>query len=156
MKRRLLVDVLAVSALAMAMPLCPSAEAQPVLVPLSGPQLGQRLEFSITNVPAASNPFDPDVIRLDATFVLPSGGTRVVPAFWYQAYQRALVGGYEQDTPVGNPGWRLRFPLLTAGKSFRRLNGAAGERASARRPRENGSCEGMPAGCRQKQTLWVH
>ena len=63
----------------------------------------------MTNVPAASNPFDPDLIRLDATFNLPSGRTMVVPAFWHQGYQRSLAGGYENDTPVGAPGWRLRF-----------------------------------------------
>ena len=33
-----------------------------------------------------------------------------VPAFWYQAYQRALVSGsYESLTPTGAPEWRVRF-----------------------------------------------
>ncbi len=85
------------------------AQIAPQFVQLTSPQLWQRLEFGVTNVPQASNPFDPDVIRLDATFTLPSGKTVVVPAFWYQNYQRSLVNGYEQDTPVGLPGWRLRF-----------------------------------------------
>jgi hypothetical protein len=39
-------------------------------------------EFAIVNVPTAANPFDPDNIRLDATFTLPSGRLMVVPAFW--------------------------------------------------------------------------
>lgn len=73
-------------------------------------QLWQRVEFRITNVPAASNPFDPDIIRVDAAFALPSGKTMNVPAFWYQAYQRALVSGsYESLTPTGAPEWRVRF-----------------------------------------------
>ena len=60
-------------------------------------------------MPAFGNPFDPDSIRLDATFTLPSGQTTTVPAFWYQAYQRSLSGGYESDAPTGAPGWRLRY-----------------------------------------------
>jgi hypothetical protein len=51
----------------------------------SGP-LWHRLEFEILNVPAAANPFDPDSIRLDVAFTLPSGRIVTVPAFWYQGY----------------------------------------------------------------------
>jgi hypothetical protein len=81
----------------------------PQIVQLTSAQLWERLEFSITNVPAVSNPFDPDVIEVDATFTLPSGRRKVVPGFWYQAYQRSLSGNYEVDTATGSPGWRLRF-----------------------------------------------
>ncbi|MGO8701736.1 MAG: DUF5060 domain-containing protein [Limisphaerales bacterium] len=73
------------------------------------PRIWQRVEFSIGNVPAAPNPFDPDVIRVDGTFALPSGGTTTVPAFWYQGYARSLSGGYEYDAATGAPGWRLRY-----------------------------------------------
>jgi hypothetical protein len=86
-----------------------SAQSAPLIFQVTSPQLWQRMEFRITNTPAAANPFDPDVIRLDATFTLPSGRTMTVPAFWYQAYQRSLSGGYEFDSPTGGPGWRLRF-----------------------------------------------
>jgi hypothetical protein len=85
------------------------AQSAPQIIQLTAGQLWQRLEFRITNVPAATNPFDPDIIRLDAAFTLPSGKTMTVPAFWYQAYQRALMSGYEQLTPTGAPEWRLRF-----------------------------------------------
>jgi len=87
------------------------SEAQPVpqIIQLMPAQAWQRLEFTITNVPAVSNPFDPDIIRLDATFTLLSSKTVTVPAFWYQAYQRSLSGGYESDAPLGPPGWRVRF-----------------------------------------------
>lgn len=81
----------------------------PGLVQLNSARLWQRLEFQLTNVPAANNPFDPALIRIDATFSLPSGRTMLVPAFWYQAYQRSLSGGYENDTASGAPCWRLRF-----------------------------------------------
>ncbi len=76
---------------------------------LGSAQLWQRLEFSITNVPTAANPFDPESIRLDATFTGPSGKALKVPCFWYQDYQRSQPGGYEQLTTNGSPGWRLRF-----------------------------------------------
>ena len=79
------------------------------LVPLNPPQLWRRLEFQVINVPPAGNPFDPDSLRVDATFTLPSGRTMAVPGFWYQDYQRSVAGGNEVDTPVGTAGWRVRF-----------------------------------------------
>ena len=93
----------------------PLAYGNPSLVQLNSAQLWQRLEFQVTNVPAATNPFDPENIRLDATFGLPSGRTMTVPAFWYQGYGRSLSGGHENDTPTGSPGWRLRFTPPEAG-----------------------------------------
>ena len=86
-----------------------TAQPAPQIVQLNTAQLWQRVEFLITNVPAAANPFDPELIRLDAAFTLPSGGTLNVPAFWYQGYQRGLSGGYEYLTLVGSPQWRVRF-----------------------------------------------
>ena len=105
--------LLAGSSLALAF--VPFAYSAPSLVQLNPAQLWQRLEFQVTNVPAASNPFDPASIRLDATFTLPSARTMTVPAFWYQGYRNSLVGGYEYDTPIGDPGWRLRFTPPEAG-----------------------------------------
>jgi hypothetical protein len=86
-----------------------AAQPAPRFIQLAPAQLWQRVEFCITNVPAATNPFDPDQIQLDATFTLPSGKTMAVPAFWYQGYQRGLSGGYEYLTATGSPQWRLRF-----------------------------------------------
>jgi hypothetical protein len=83
--------------------------SQPQFIPVTSPQLWQRLEFKISNVPLVTNPFDPDVIRLDGTFTLPSGRTITVPAFWYQKYVRSLANGYEDDVPTGLANWRLRF-----------------------------------------------
>jgi hypothetical protein len=85
------------------------APAAPQFVQLAPAQLWQRLEFRIFSLPGATNPFDPDNIRLDAAFTLPSGRTMNVPAFWYQDYQRGSSGGYEYLTPSGSPHWRLRF-----------------------------------------------
>ena len=63
----------------------------------------------ITGVPAVTNPFDPDQIRVDGAFVSPAGQTSSVPAFWYQGYQRRLSGGSEALSAVGAAEWRLRF-----------------------------------------------
>jgi Domain of unknown function (DUF5060) len=89
--------------------------SSPGVVQLNPARLWQRLEFEVTNVPAASNPFDPNLIRLEGTFTLPSGRTIAAPAFWYQGYTRSLSGGYENDTPLGLAGWRLRFTPPEAG-----------------------------------------
>jgi hypothetical protein len=86
---------------------------------LNTAQLWQKVEFQITNVPNVSNPFDPDAIRLDATITEPSGGTIVVPAFWYQSYERSLSGGVEYDSLAGAPHWRMRFtPPVPGGYSI--------------------------------------
>ena len=98
------------------------SQSAPQIGQLTSPQLWQRLEFSISNVPSAANPFDPDVIRLDAMFTLPSGVSIAVPAFWYQGYQRSLSGGYESDVPSGAPGWRLRFTPPETGAYSLSLN----------------------------------
>lgn len=93
----------------------PPVNGPPQIIQLNAAQLWQRLEFEITNIPAFSNPFDSSLIALDATFTLPSGRTMVVPAFWYQGYQRTLSGGTEYDTVAGPPQWRLRFTPPEAG-----------------------------------------
>jgi len=75
----------------------------------------QRSEFSISQIPAVENPFDPDQIAIDALITAPSGAKYRIPAFWMQPYSRALVDGYETITEVGDPGWRLRFTPSEAG-----------------------------------------
>jgi len=86
-----------------------AAQPAPQIIQLTPAQLWQRVDFRITNVPAAGNPFDPDSISLDVAFTLPSGGTVTIPAFWYQNYQRGLSGGAEYLTPSGSAEWHARF-----------------------------------------------
>ena len=81
----------------------------PEIIPLAAPQLWQRAEFRVDHAPVATNCFDPDLARLDATFTPPSGRSLTVPAFWYQDFSRARLGGEEVLTPEGPPQWRIRF-----------------------------------------------
>jgi len=93
----------------------PLLAQSPQLVQLSAAQLWRRVEFQVNNVPAATNRFDPDLIRLDATFTAPSGRTLVVPGFWFQNYARSLSGGTERLSLSGSASWRIRFTPQEAG-----------------------------------------
>ncbi len=92
-----------------------SRAASIVISSIAPAQAWQLAEFRLENVPAAPNPFDPDQIRLDATFTAPSGRTYRVPAFWYQNYTRHLVEGAESLEPAGAPEWRIRFTPAETG-----------------------------------------
>ena len=90
----------------------------PQMIQLNSAQTWQRLEFQVANVPTASNPFNPTIISLDATFTAPSGKTSVVPAFWYQGYNRSLAGNAgttEVDAANAPPQWRIRFTPVEVG-----------------------------------------
>ena len=94
------------------------SQSTPQISELTPPRLWQRLEFSIGNVPSAGNPFDLDLIRLDATFTSPSGRKTTVPAFWHQDYQRSLSGGYESDVPQGTGRLAASFHAAGDGRLF--------------------------------------
>jgi hypothetical protein len=56
------------------------------------------------------NPFDPDQIQIDGHFLSPDGKQLIVPAFYYQDFQRtAADGGKEVLKKIGEPNWRIRF-----------------------------------------------
>jgi hypothetical protein len=87
-----------------------------------------RFEAALRVRPAPSNPFDPDVIDVRATFVDPHGTPHVAYGFWYLAYRRELVNGHEQLTPKSTPGFRARFTPNEPGEwswswSVRRASG---------------------------------
>lgn len=69
----------------------------------------QRMEFQVIGLPVVSNPFDPEVIRVDATFTAPSGKRLTVPAYWHQAFARSLAGSAEMLSSQGFPEWRIRY-----------------------------------------------
>ncbi|MCL4784140.1 MAG: DUF5060 domain-containing protein [Bryobacterales bacterium] len=83
----------------------------------------ERAEIEMASPAAPSNPFDPNVARVDAEVALPSGGKLSVPAFWYQGYQRRLVNPeatgvdrVEALTPEGPAAWRIRFASPEVGR----------------------------------------
>lgn len=63
-----------------------------------------------------ANPYDPDDIRMDATFVSPSGEEMIVPAFYYREFDYTLddtgqtLGWIEAFT------WRVRFTPTEVGE----------------------------------------
>lgn len=91
-----------------------AAEVQAIL--LSPARAWQRAEFRITGAPTAENNFDPEQIRLDATFTTPAGDTLTVPAFWFQDYTRRIEQEVEILTARGTPEWRVRYTPTTPGE----------------------------------------
>ena len=98
--------------------------AEPKLPPLavvglreSGLEVGrfEKLEVTFDLSQPVTNPFDPDQIRIDATFVGPGGTEATVPAFYYQDFVRRLEGGAEVLTPVGAGAWKVRFAPVALG-----------------------------------------
>lgn len=94
------------------------------------PRSWEKMEFSLTGAPQGANPYDPDVVAVDATFTGPSGRPIAIPAFWYQPYTHQLVkggagtgGGSERETltPEGAAGWRVRFTPVEKGRHHYRL-----------------------------------
>ena len=82
---------------------------------LAVPRYGKfEITFDINR--RVSNPFNPDHIKIDATFVCPGGKAVTIPAFFYQDYERALVHDRERLTPVGPGVWKARFAPVTVGE----------------------------------------
>jgi len=93
-----------------------------------------KYETSAQITPRPVNPFDPAQIDVRGIFVDARGRRFVAIGFWYQRYERALVGGYEHLTPVGDPGWRVRFSAPHNGtwKWWWEVSTPAGDARSAR------------------------
>ncbi|MFP4057399.1 MAG: DUF5060 domain-containing protein [Candidatus Brocadiia bacterium] len=66
-----------------------------------------ELTFDINR--AVANPFDPEEVAIEATFVDPKGEATIVPAFYYQDFTRDIVNDREELTPIGPGRWKVRF-----------------------------------------------
>ena len=100
------------AALALAGARSGAATAAPALQGLDAPRrvaCFKLFEARVEVLPRPANPFDPDEVDLQAVFVDPGGAEHRAIGFWYQAYERALVGGVEQLAPMGEPHFRVRF-----------------------------------------------
>ena len=95
--------------------IAPACGAVP-LVQLAPAEAGRMVEFRGVGVPSAANPFDDELIRVDATFVGPDERAWTVPGFWYQGYTRRLSNGAESLTPQGAAEWRVRFTPTATGE----------------------------------------
>ena len=71
--------------------------------PAEAPRARHAVELTLTTDGVWANPFDPSQVDLRVTFALPGRVGFAAPAFWYAAYDPATL------TPVGEPGWRVRF-----------------------------------------------
>ncbi len=80
--------------------------------------LYERFELTFGLDRSFENPFDTDLVRIDAHFLAPSGREWVVPAFFYQGYEFEGPGRNSQDRliPVGVPVWKARFSPVEIGR----------------------------------------
>ena len=72
-------------------------------------------EFVVRGGPTSKNPYDPDLLALDAVFTGPSGREIRLPAFWHQNYTRELKGKEEVLTKAEEGTWRVRWTPVGAG-----------------------------------------
>lgn len=95
-----------------------AAQETPFEIAPVSPDIRQSIpcEFRLPDIGRGDNPYDPDVIRVDAVFISPSGGKYPVPGFWYQGYTRAIEKDHEQLQMQEKAEWRLRFRPLEAGQ----------------------------------------
>lgn len=97
-------------------------------------ELFQRVEIQVRGMPAATNAFDPEVIRLDLEVTAPSGKRVRVPGFYARDYERKLQGGNEVLTARGEGDWRIRWLPVEPGRhtltAIALLRGAEAGRAT--------------------------
>jgi hypothetical protein len=75
----------------------------------------RRFEVSFQASGTWTNPYDPAQVAVDAVFRTPDQREVVMPAFFFQDYDRADLAGAEILMPKGNPGWEVRFAPTTPG-----------------------------------------
>lgn len=69
----------------------------------------QRVEFDLQVPGSWRNPFDPDEVAVNL-IVTPTGEKPlVVPAFFYQGYERKRINGRDWFYPSGLPTWKARY-----------------------------------------------
>ncbi|MEK7414631.1 MAG: beta-galactosidase, partial [Planctomycetota bacterium] len=66
-----------------------------------------RLDFTLGH--SWLNPFNPDEVAVDAEITTPSGSVELMPAYYYQDYERFLRKNKEELEAIGSPGWRIDY-----------------------------------------------
>lgn len=75
-----------------------------------------KIEFRLQLEGTYSNAFDPAEIAADGLVKLPGGETMTLPGFYFQDYTHDLKDNREVLTPIGSPGWRIRFAPVRVGR----------------------------------------
>jgi hypothetical protein len=76
--------------------------------------LYEKFELTFAAEGNWANPFDPDQVAIDCIVDPPQGARFVVPAFFYQAYDRTEVDGREWLQASGPACWKVRLaPTVT-------------------------------------------
>lgn len=89
--------------------------ATPVRAPATTAAVMTRWDLDLDLGRSWSNPFDPEVVRLDAEFTTPDGAVERIPGFYYQAYTRSLGSDGERLEATGAPHWRISHRPRQAG-----------------------------------------
>jgi len=80
-----------------------------------GARIGDLYEIEVDVAGSYKTPFDPDQIRVDGHFRLPSGKETVVPAFFTRDFEMRSKDGREWCEPLPQTGWRVRFAPVEPG-----------------------------------------
>ena len=105
----------------------PAWAAEPIRlgkVQLSGCQtvkLFERCEITAELSGKINNPFDPNEVRLEATFNPPRGQPTVVHGFYYEGLDTVEEDGKETVKPSGQGVWKIRFSPRATGRWLCRL-----------------------------------
>jgi len=94
-----------------------------------------KIEFQIAIPGDYQNPFDPDEVAVDLEIQTPGGQRLVLPAFWYQPFQRRIFPDRRPADwvyPAGPAHWRARFTPTEPGdyQAVARCTDQAGTRSS--------------------------
>jgi len=68
-----------------------------------------KIEITFDLGESYANPYDTDEVDVRVEFVPPGGSAAVIPAFWYQGYDRSTSGGEERYTFNGVETWMARL-----------------------------------------------
>lgn len=86
----------------------------------TSPAVYEKFELRADVEAGCENPYDPDSIRVDATFASPSGKRVTIPAFYYHPFTDV------SETRTGDPAWRVRFTPWETGRWQYYLSVSAG------------------------------
>ena len=76
----------------------------------------ELFEISLDISARYDNPFDPDDVNVEATFISPSGKVIRIPGFIYQDFTRSLVRISEKLEKSGRETWKVRFSPSEEGR----------------------------------------